>query len=308
MRFLRLSLICAATISAVLSPLPVLADPVTATIPDKALDALLREILKRKAIEKETIEVADLQRIHFLNGRGRGIKDLTGLEHCTKLAEVNLSKNEITSLAPLAACVEIQSLDLSSNRISGINPLATLEKLQYLNLENNAIAEIDAVEHMKKLSSLYLNNNQIKSVAALKDLPRLHSLYLAKNQVVDIKEMEKLAQLGSLDLRNNQIVDVTPLKALTRLRWTFLSGNRIVDIAALAEMAKADADRHFAPYWRLYLEDNPLNADAEAHIETLKLSGVRVKMQTVSQLPETEPTKDTTEKTGAESGPVSVDQ
>ncbi|MCP4506496.1 MAG: leucine-rich repeat domain-containing protein, partial [Fuerstiella sp.] len=175
MRLLRISLICTAAVSAVLPPPSASADPVTVAVPDKALDALLREILKRKAVDKDVIEVTDLQKIHFLDGRGRSIKDLTGLEHCTKLAEVNLSKNEISNLAPLAACVELQSLDLSSNRVSSVNPLATLVKLQYLNLENNAIAEIDAVANMKKLSSLYLNNNQIKSVAALKDLSRLHS-------------------------------------------------------------------------------------------------------------------------------------
>ena len=65
-----------------------------------------------------------------------------------------------------------------------------------------------------------------------------------------------------------------------------------MDVSVLAEMAKADGDKHFAPYWRLYLEDNPLNAEASAHIESLKQAGVRVTTESVSESPDEEPGKD----------------
>ena len=73
MRFLRLGLICTAIFSAVLAPMPASADPpVTATVPDKALQTLLREILKRKAIEKEAIETGSgLQYKVLYTGNGR---------------------------------------------------------------------------------------------------------------------------------------------------------------------------------------------------------------------------------------------
>ena len=87
------------------------------------------------------------------------------------------------------------------------------------------------------------------------------------------------------------------MKALSRLRWTFLSGNRIVDISVLAQMAQSDVDKYFAPYWRLYLEDNPLNAEAEAHVETLRQLRVRVKTKSILPATEEEPAQETSSKT-----------
>ncbi|HLQ46498.1 MAG TPA: hypothetical protein VK137_17270, partial [Planctomycetaceae bacterium] len=58
----------------------------------------------------------------------------------------------------------------------------------------------------------------------------------------------------------------------------FLGGNQISDLAPLVAMAKADAEgpQRFAPYWKLYLAENPLSDAAKAQIEELKKHGVRV--------------------------------
>ncbi|MCA9046148.1 MAG: leucine-rich repeat domain-containing protein, partial [Planctomycetaceae bacterium] len=88
------------------------------TIPDPNLQQVIRAILEKKQIKKDAIDPADLKSIFFLDARGKGIKSLAGLQHCTNLAEVKLSDNEISDLSPLAELKNIQSLYLSRNQVS----------------------------------------------------------------------------------------------------------------------------------------------------------------------------------------------
>ncbi|MEZ6063904.1 MAG: leucine-rich repeat protein [Planctomycetaceae bacterium] len=268
---------------------PAAADPPAAeevSVPDENLASVLKDILKRKAVEGEAFTAENLQKIYYLQAIDRQIQDLTGLEHCTNLAEVRLSQNAIQDVSPLAACVNIQSLDLAGNKITSIDPLRALTKLQYLNVENNQIPKLDAVTELKALASLYADGNQIESLDPLKDLPKLHSLYAAGNRISDVQPVATLVHLDSLDLSGNQIEDVSALKSLHELRFTFLMKNRIRDISPLAEMARADneSERRFAPYWRLYLAENPLDADGtQQQFEILKAASVRVDLKYIRE-------------------------
>ena len=261
--------------------LPITAQSADVAIPDKNLEKLIREILKKKQIEKEKITDEDLAKIFFLNGNGRGIENLSGLEHCRNLADVKLAKNKIKDPKPLASCKNIQTLNLANNQIESIDSLASLVKLQYLKLDNNKIKKIDAVAKFKNLMCLLLDGNQVESVAPVAGLPKLHALSLKKNKVKDLKPLSKVKWLSSLDLAENQVQDVKPLATLTELRWTFLQKNKIKDVGPLAAMAKKDAegDKRFAPFWNLYLGGNPLNdASKKQHLAELKKHGVRLKM------------------------------
>ena len=75
--------------------------------------------------------------------------------------------------------------------------------------------------------------------------------------------------------------DAVTLAAFTELRFTFLGGNQVADLAPLVAMAKADAagQQRFAPYWKLYLGENPLPDAAKAQLEELKTLGVRVELK-----------------------------
>ena len=128
------------------------------------------------------------------------------------------------------------------------------------------------------MASLYLTKNKIASVEPLAGLEKLASLYLGHNQIEDLAPLKGLKWINNLDLRNNKIKDLSPLAAYTELRFTFISGNQIADLAPLLAAAKADVagQQRFAPYWKLYLTENPLSDAAKAQVEELKKLGVRV--------------------------------
>ena len=116
----------------------------------------------------------------------------------------------------------------------------------------------------------------------LEGLPKLSSLYLEGNQIKDVAPLAKIRWLANLDLNGNQVEDISPLAGLTELRFTFLQNNKLKDFGPLVEMAKKDAagKKRFAPYWKLYLDGNPIDAPKrDTQVAELKKAGVRINWQ-----------------------------
>ena len=192
--------------------------------PDPNLESVIKAILKKKQIEKEQIDPADLKTIYFLDARKKGITNLTGLEHCINLAEVKLSDNEIEDLAPLAGLKNIQSLYLSRNKIQDISPVGNLVKIQYLEIEGNAIESLAGLEKLENLRALYAEGNRIEDLSPLSGLKKISSLYLDDNRIADLRPVKDLPWVSSLGLKKNKIKDLSPLAGYTELHYTFLEG------------------------------------------------------------------------------------
>lgn len=249
-------------------------------IPDKNLEAALRSLVfEKKDDPKKELTEEDLNKIFIMQAKGKGIKDLTGLEKCLNLQLLDLANNEVADLAPIKGLTHIQSLDLSQNKITDLAPLTGLAALQYLHLGNNQIANVTPLSGITKLSALYLPNNKIADVAPLGKLTGLVSLDLGSNQVASIASLETITGVTHLKLNDNQIADPAPLAKFNRLSMLFLERNKLTDLAPLVASAKADAEgeKRFAPFLRLYLTGNPLSDDAKnKQLAELKKLGVRV--------------------------------
>lgn len=246
--------------------------------PDENLEKVIKEILKKKQIDKAEIEEADLKTIFFLEAEKKGIKDLTGLEKCTNLASVKLPGNEIASIQPLADLKNIQTLTLSANKISDLTPLAGLVKLQLIDVADNQIEKLDALAGLENLRTFWAAKNKIVSLEPLAKLGKIQSLILDGNQVESLAPLKDVKWLSTLRLQNNKVSDLSPLAGLTDLKYTFLNGNPVKDLAPLVEMAKKDVEgeQRFAPYWNVFIDVDTLPDAAKAQVEELKKLGVRV--------------------------------
>lgn len=247
-------------------------------IPDPQLKQAIQKILKKKQIEKEQIDPADLKTIYFFDGHDLGIENLTGLEHCTNLAELKLNGNKIHDLTPLSGLKNIQSLTLSKNQIKDLTPLKDLTKIQYLEIEENQIESLAGLEEMKNLRALYAEQNKIADLSPLKNAERLTSLNLNDNNVEDLSPIKHLRWVDLLGLKNNKVRDFTPIAEWKNLHMTFLEGLPLEDLSVLVKMAKQDyeGEKRFAPFWFLYLDVDTLPESAKAQIEELKTFGVRI--------------------------------
>jgi len=163
------------------------------------------------------------------------IQDITGIEHCTSLTSLGLSRNQISDISPLTGLTNLKSLMLDSNQISDISPLSGLTNLTYLWLNRNQISDISTLSGLTNLTSLGLDRNQISDISTLSGLTNLTFLGLGEsNQISDISPLSGLTNLTYLWLIGDQISDISPVSGLTNLTSLGLSRNQISDISTLS--------------------------------------------------------------------------
>ncbi len=257
-------------------PVSVLADDL---FPDKALEAVVRQQVFEKRNKPEPLVEADVLNIAIITGKGKKITNLAGLEKCKSLLSLDLENNEIADLAPIKDLKLIQSLNIAKNKVTSLAPLAELSAIQYLEMQNNQVADLSPLAKTVPLGFLDASGNQIKDIAPLAGLTKLHALYLTGNPVEDFKPLASLKNMERLDLRGTAISDLSPLSELTEWQFLFLHGCKVTDLSVLVAMAKKDFEgqKRFAPFWRIYLGENPLSDAAKTtQIEDLKKYGTRV--------------------------------
>lgn len=213
---------------------------------DPIIDELIRGIL---AIPDDPIDPSVLENIAELNGSGKGIRDLDGLEYCTNLEVLDLGVNQISDISPLASLTKLERLSLDWNQIDDLYPLASLTSLTMLNLDENQISDLDPLANLTSLTVLGASYNEITDIDPLADLTSLEQLRLYSNQISDVSVIADLGNLDYLDLGSNQISDISPL----------------VDCDGLSE-----GDQ-------VYLGNNPLSSySVEIYIPQLEERGVIV--------------------------------
>ena len=249
--------------------------------PDESLEAVVRKNVFSKRDNEEPLTADDVKDLSQIIGKGKGIKDLSGLEKCASLALLDLADNEISDLGPLQGLKRLQSLTLSKNKIKDLDPIEGLIGLQYLHVAGNEIVDLSPVAELTAINVLYASNNQIKGLEPVRGLKKLWSLYVDGNHVSDLDPLKDLRWLSSLDLKGNQVSDLSLLSGLKQLRYLFLDRNKVADIDPVVEMCKKDVDgeKGFAQYLHLYLSGNPLSEASKEGLKSLQEIGVRVALE-----------------------------
>lgn len=241
----------------------------------------------------EPIFRSDLLALTSLSANVDSIADLTGLEHCSNLTTISMSRNRLDGLSPLAGLTELIDLNLEMNQIRDLAPMTGLTGLATLRLNVNNITDISALSGLDQLTSLGLSDNRITSITALSGLQSLiwldlsynqvtslsslsgltalQNLYLSDNQFNDISSLADMAELSELYIQYTQTADITALSALSKLHRLALVGNKISDISPLVANDSLNAGDI------IYLEANPLsNESINTHIPALQARGVTV--------------------------------
>lgn len=254
--------------------------PVESIFKDKALEDAVRKQVFAKKYNNEPIVAADVEKISRVEGVGKQIKSLDGLEHCHALMLIDLRDNQIEDLKPIAQLKRLQSVSLSGNRIKDLSPIKELTAMQLLDVSRNQIADLQPLAEMSNLRTLYVAENDIKSLDPIAPLSKIWSLDASGNKLSSVEPVAGLKWITMLDLRNNSISDISPIAKLPAINILRLDNNEIKDLAPLVQACQKDAegDNRFAPYLRLFLDGNPIDDKAKADaIEKLKTAGVKVK-------------------------------
>jgi len=172
------------------------------TFPDRNLEEGIRWALDWENIKEEGDEViyaeelAKLERLWVTNNEG--ITDLTGLEYCTSLIELELNGNEITNISPLTALTRLTELSIYGNYITDLSPLSSLSRLTDLSLRDNLISDLSPLSSLTNLTSLSLEQNQIANISPLLANTGLSDgdvIYLRDNPLSDTSLNEHIPYL-----------------------------------------------------------------------------------------------------------------
>ncbi|HBE69397.1 MAG TPA: hypothetical protein DDW52_14720 [Planctomycetaceae bacterium] len=250
--------------------------------PDKGLEAAVRQQVFEKRNNDDPLTKDDVKDIAVLRGGSLEIKDLTGLEHCLAVQQIDLSDNALVDISPLAGLTKLMSLDLSNNKITDISPLKKLTKLQYLNIEDNQVRKLAPLVDLKAMRSLYMTNNKIERLGQLKNMSQLWTLYVGGNPIKAAAVVRRLEKVDRINMSDCGLENVDFLKPMKRLRSVYLANNKLNDLQTFVDMARADKEKRFAPFLQVHVEGNPL-AGEKVDSQLAELKELRVRVHTQSK-------------------------
>jgi len=119
---------------------------------------------------------------------------------------LDLSDYDLSNISGIEHCLYINELNLSGNNIEKIGKLAGLMRLQYLFLSNNSIENVSPLENLENLKELDLSFNEISNIHALKNLKSLQYLNLIGNPISDYSVIEYLIERGVIVIFEDNIL------------------------------------------------------------------------------------------------------
>ena len=199
-RSVLLTLILAALL-VMLGPAPAVEAASPIVFPDHNLAAAIRDALGMSP--GEDIYQTDLDGLYGLTADGKGIHDLTGLEHCTNLGDLTLCNNQIKDIAPILGLTNLFYVDLGNNQIEDVPSLEVLPYLLWVFLGDNEIEDISGLRHLD-LEILVLWNNRISDVSPLSDT-WVEDLVLDNNTIADVEPLTHTGYLNFVALPGNPL-------------------------------------------------------------------------------------------------------
>lgn len=187
----------------------------------------------------KTIEMA------VLYCSNKGIRNVSGLEHFTKLTYIDLSRNYLTELPHLAGFDVLTELRLTMNSINDVSSLSDLPIIEDLSLFRNNVSDIMPLANLTSLTALHMSENQITDISAISGLTNLTNVTFGSNQVNDLSPVASLTKLESLGAYDNQVSDISVLGNLSLLKNAYLADNQITDLSIFNHPATDNIARLF---------------------------------------------------------------
>jgi len=143
-----------------------------------------------------TSTVDELSELHLYDKNIVSLGQIRNLSLCSKLQDLSLHCNAITSVSHLDSLSSLTSLNLSSNKISKIEGLSHLVRLTTLNLScNEVMAIITATLRADSIA-------QIRCVEGLDELRSLKILVLSYNKITSLEGLNPSKFLGEVMFSN----------------------------------------------------------------------------------------------------------
>lgn len=113
--------------------------------------------------------------------QGLDLNTINGVQKYTYLQNINVSKNNLTSLKALSGIKHLLRLNASDNQLKYTFDFAPPANLEWVDYSGNQILSIQAVCKQPYLKYLYLDNNNISRIDGIETNKSLRVLSLIAN-------------------------------------------------------------------------------------------------------------------------------
>jgi len=194
--------------------------------------------------------------------------DVVNQGDCLALTVLDASSLSITDLTGLEYCTNLEDLDLSGNTgLSNLSAISGLTALTDLNLSSCNVSDLYHLGNLLALETLDLSGNQLADISVLEDLTTLHELYLSGNgSIVDISPLVDNNGPGSGDIIDLQgtALDIDDLDDIQTLAGRGVG--LLHDVAGAVVVTFVDLDLEDVVRTALAKPDGDI---FQAHMETL---------------------------------------
>lgn len=236
------------------------------SIPDESLRAAIETQLAKSPGDDITAE--EIQTMTQLVKASLDIRDLTGLEHATKLTRLALLQTSsslaqldarprlnletlggltdlkeltlqyvlISDMTPLTNLINLRSLALlHTHRISKIPDLSKLTELVHLRFETSSITDITGISGLTNLRQLtLLNNPNLSDISPVANLRNLEILRLDNNPNITAESLSAVLPFFSTEV-DQEVIDEYPNVSINSGQLGFSSTN-ISDLSVLDKL------------------------------------------------------------------------
>lgn len=210
---------------------------------NKSIFTDLSPINKCKKLQYLSIPCAEVSNLDALKGlselkeftynsnldlpEDKRLKDISGLEECTKMETLDLAYNEIEDINALSNMKSLKMLDLSANSIKDYSPLENSGNLMTLKLQRSNFENVCFDRGFKNVECLDIFASKNVDINEVSKLINVTTLILTSTKLTDISAMNKMVQLVDLNLSYNKISDFTALQSLINLEILDIADNPV---------------------------------------------------------------------------------
>ncbi len=163
--------------------------------------------------------------------------DLSDFAYFRNLNYLVLIFQKFNDLSPLQG-LPIRVLDLSCNQLSSLAPLATLQQLKTLYLDFSSyesLLPLDQLNHLNLFSANNISMSSFKELCQL-SLPNLLHLNISESKLESLNGVSALRSLTTLEIKNCVCFEFEDILQLPKLDTLYMYGTKCFDYGFLAKM------------------------------------------------------------------------
>lgn len=224
--------------------------------------SILSEMKNLKFLVLEGQNITDISPlkelgITNLSLRDNPINDISALNNCNQLHQLDISNTMVDSLDGLLGCEGLNCLLCGNTEIKSFSPLAGMPliildasnvpaddygelmttKIEHIYLSHAPKDKLKDLSLIPNLERIDLKESEIESIEEIEFLSSVIHLSLSGNKIMSLKGIEKFRNLQYLDLSRNPFEDGEPLKYLENLSVLDICETSPKDYVFLKEMS-----------------------------------------------------------------------